>query len=174
MTASRLKPSLSATLLTLVLFLQPVDLLSTEWYWVNDFGGTWDEDFGGVTSSRDSADGAGMPAADDDALLVLPYSMSFCNPDGTCFTQPVVVAYRSDTDPNLNELIIESQNMLVQQEGAGAIPDQLALTSDTEIVGGSGRTFTPPPSFMLPDPPGIFAEGTHLQARALTPSTCVW
>jgi len=145
------------------LLLSPVTVLAADWYWVNDFGGTWDEEIGGLTSWRDPSDNPGMPAAGDDALLVLPYRDSFCDPGGGCFTQPVVVLYRSDTDPTLSELIIESQNMLVQEEGTGATPDQLNLTSDVEIVGGSDRTFSPPPSFPLPDPPGIFPEGTHIQ-----------
>jgi hypothetical protein len=138
------------------LLLSPVTVLAADWYWVNDFGGTWDEEIGGLTSWRDPSDNPGMPAAGDDALLVLPYRDSFCDPGGGCFTQPVVVLYRSDTDPTLSELIIESQNMLVQEEGTGATPDQLNLTSDVEIVGGSDRTFSPPPSFPLPDPPGIW------------------
>ena len=146
----------------MIVLLSAIAVPAAEWYWVNDAGGTWDEAFGGVTSWRDSGGNPGIPSILDDALLVLPYSDSFCNPDG-CNTQPVVVSYRSDTNSTLDEVIIESENYLVQQEGIHVSLDQLDLTSNIEIVGGSGRVFGPPPSFPLPDPPGIFPEGRHLQ-----------
>jgi len=163
MSVRHFKQYLTIAASALAIFFSAAVVPAAEWYWINDFGGTWDEEAGGVASWRDPADDPGIPSALDDALLVLPYSFSFCNPDGSCFTQPVVVLYRSETGPTLDELIIESRNTLLQQEGIGVSLDQLNLTSNMEIVGGSGRTFSPPPSFPLPEPPGIFPDGVHTQ-----------
>ncbi|MBN1853919.1 MAG: hypothetical protein JW829_14395 [Pirellulales bacterium] len=142
----------------LVVSLSPISTLATEWYWVNDFGGVWDEEFGGMTSWRDSGDANGIPLSGDSAFLVLPYSFSFPG-----FTQPVVIVYRSEDDLVLDELLIESENWLLQQLQNNIGLDQLNLRSNEEIIGGSGRTFSPPPSYPLPDPPGIFSRGMHIQ-----------
>ena len=114
MSANRITRCVTAAASVLAISLSPAAVPAAEWYWVNDFGGTWDEEIGDVTSWRNPADEPGIPSTLDDALLVLPYSMSFCNPDDTCFTQPVQVNYRNDVDVTLGSLIIEGDNLLFQ------------------------------------------------------------
>ena len=164
MSTNRITRCVTAAASVLAVSLSPAAAPAAEWYWVNDFGGTWDEEIGGVTSWRDPADDPGIPSTLDDALLVLPYSMSFCDPDDTCFTQPVQVNYRNDIDVTFGGLIIEGDNLLFQGLLGSTTASQLDLASLTEIIGGSSRPLTPPPSFFIPpDSPGIYPVGRHIQ-----------
>jgi hypothetical protein len=131
---------------------------ATDRFWVNDFGGTWDDS---PTFWKDATGASGLPLAGDNAYLVLPYQTTVC-PGGICNTQPVPVTYRSNTDPNLNYLVINSDNYLSQRELSFVSLAQLNLTSNYEIL-GSGMSFTPPPGTFVPTPPGIFPRGQHFQ-----------
>ena len=115
-----------------------------------------------------SAGETGLPGPSDKALIVLPYPM------GT--GQPVLV---NVVDPGLpsnnsvvvSSVIIESGNILTQQDKpyySTRFPSgyNLNLTSDTEIIGGSGGSFTAPPGYFggNPNPPPITPKGTHSQS----------
>lgn len=150
------------------LAVAPVVVLADDWYWVNDAGGRWDDQFGDLSNWRTASDVAGMPDDGDAALLVLPYSFSFCQPGGACITQPVVVHYRSEEFADLLRLDLESYYLLLQTDSLGTPASHLRLSSVTEVVGGSTQEFTPPPSFVLPpDGPGIFPVGRHMQEAGL-------
>jgi len=135
--------------------------LATDWY-SSDFGGDWDNSFTWKDSAGNPPPG-GQPGEGDSAFLVVPYTFS----DYPNYYQPVSVFYRSDTNPLLNQVVIESGNELWQwqYEYNGGTPtvEQLNLRSNVETIGGSGLTFDPPPPEFGGPPPVIFPIGTHMQ-----------
>ncbi len=83
-----------------------------------DLDGFWDEAF--------SWEGGVVPSAGENAFLVRPY-FGFVPA-----IQPLLVDFRSATDPELGTLVIESSNWLIQNE----LPGLDQLTSFREIIGG--------------------------------------
>lgn len=135
--------------------------LATDWY-SSDFGGDWDNSFTWKDSAGNSPPG-GQPGEGDSAFLVVPYMFN----DYPNWYQPVSVYYRSDTNPLLNQVVIEGGNELWQWQysyGGGTPPiEQLNLRSNVERIGGSGLTFDPPPPEFGGPPSEIFPIGSHMQ-----------
>jgi hypothetical protein len=141
-------------------------------YWINYFGGWWVEvpPFDPGMNWKNSAGVTGLPGVSDRALIVLPYRM--------VIPQPVLVNFVNPDPQPMNSMIvgtviIESGNELSQWDNpAFSRPDKfgsaynLNLTSNTEIVGGSGGSFTAPPGYFggNPSPPPITPKGFHNQS----------
>lgn len=155
-----------STILFFTLFLSNV-CQATDWYWVNDGGGVWDDNL--YFSNWQDSDGntpatsSGEPGAGDSAFLVLPYQFSFCDGTGYCLLQPVSVYYRSETSPALQSIAIESWNQLYQWYGLGIEPEYLNLTTNIEYVGGAPYAYDPPPGYHIDPSVGIYPRGEHIQ-----------
>jgi len=133
-------------------------------YWTNYFSGTWVDPL--MINWQTSTGVPGLPGPGDRALVVLPYPMGM--------PQPVYVGVVSPgaSPIEVNTIIIESGNYLNQWNNIWAYPRtfpagyNLNLTSNIEIVGGSGQSFTAPPGYFggNPSPPPITPKGAHYQS----------